>query len=110
MNIQRKIECKDQESTQSSTTPDPGHQWEGDSFTIRHHQREPRGQPFPSRRPQGINKQTHESITKQERNNINDPQKKYRLGTVSKNIFTGKLKLVSRRANLTLSSDVDQDT
>ena len=41
----------------------------------------------------------HESITKQDRNNINDPQKKHRLGTVSK-IF----------ANLTLSSDVDQDT
>ena len=28
----------------------------------------------------------HESITKQERNNINDPQK-HRLGTVSKNIL-----------------------
>ena len=27
----------------------------------------------------------HESITKQDRNNINDPQKKHRLGTVSKN-------------------------
>ena len=29
----------------------------------------------------------HESITKQDRNNINDPQKKRRLGTVSKNIL-----------------------
>ena len=29
----------------------------------------------------------HESITKQDRNNINDPQKKHRLGTVSKNIL-----------------------
>ena len=29
----------------------------------------------------------HESITKQDRNNINDPQKKYRLGMVSKNIL-----------------------
>ena len=28
----------------------------------------------------------------------------------SVNYFTGGLKLVSRRANLTLSSDVDQDT
>ena len=28
----------------------------------------------------------HESITKQDRNNINDPQKKHRLGMVSKNI------------------------
>ena len=29
----------------------------------------------------------HESITKQDRNYINDPQKKHRLGTVSKNIL-----------------------
>ena len=39
---------KDQESIQSSTTPDPGHQWESDNVTIKHHKREPRGQPFPS--------------------------------------------------------------
>ena len=50
---------KDQESIQSSTTPDLGYQWESDNFTIRHHKREPRGQLFPSRRPQGIDKQTH---------------------------------------------------
>ena len=41
--------CKDQESTQSSTTPDPGYQWESDKLTVRHHKREPRGQPFSSR-------------------------------------------------------------
>ena len=29
----------------------------------------------------------HESITKQDRNNINDPQKKHRRGTVGKNIL-----------------------
>ena len=29
----------------------------------------------------------HESITKQDRNKINDPQKKHLLGTVSKNIL-----------------------
>ena len=29
----------------------------------------------------------HESITKQDRNNINDPQKKHRLKTASKNIL-----------------------
>ena len=33
----------------------------------------------------------HESITKQDRNNINDPQKKHRLGTVSKNILLERL-------------------
>ena len=32
--------------------------WERDNVTIRHHKLEPRGQPFPSRWPQGINKQT----------------------------------------------------
>ena len=37
-------ESKYQESIQSSTTPDPGYQWESDNFTIRHHKREPRGQ------------------------------------------------------------------
>ena len=40
---------KDQEPIQSSTTPDPGYQWESKKLTIRHHKREPRGQPFPSR-------------------------------------------------------------
>ena len=46
---QSKKEGKDQESIQSSNTPDPGYQWERDNITIRHHKREPRGQPFPSR-------------------------------------------------------------
>ena len=46
---QSKKEGKDQESTQSSTTPDPGYQWECDNITMRHHKREPRGQPFSSR-------------------------------------------------------------
>ena len=42
-------EDKDQESIQSSTTPDPGYQWERDNVTISHHKREPRVQLFPSR-------------------------------------------------------------
>ena len=41
-----KKEGKDQESIQSSTTPDPGYQWENDNATTRHHKREPRGQLF----------------------------------------------------------------
>ena len=51
-------------------------------------------------------KRKHE---KHKRNNTNDPQKKYPLETVSKNIF---LECLNRFqcANLTLSSDVDQDT
>ena len=44
-----KKEGKDQESIQSSTTPDPGYQWESDNFTKRQHKRGPRGQTFPSR-------------------------------------------------------------
>ena len=38
---QSKKEDKDQESIQSSTTPDPGYQWESNTLTIRHHKREP---------------------------------------------------------------------
>ena len=44
-----KKEGKDQASIQSSTTPDPGYQWESDDVTIRHRKRKSRGQPFPSR-------------------------------------------------------------
>ena len=33
--------CKDQESIQSSTTPDPGYQWKSDKLTVIHHKREP---------------------------------------------------------------------
>ena len=44
-----KYGCKDQESIQSSTTPDQGYQWEIDKLKVRHHKREPRGKPFPSR-------------------------------------------------------------
>ena len=41
--------------------------------------------------------------------NTNDPQKKYHLGTVSKNILLEGLNRF-HGASLTLSSDVDQDT
>ena len=40
---------------------------------------------------------------------MTDPQKKYRFRTVSKNILQDGLKRF-HGANLTLSSDVDQDT
>ena len=49
LNCHNKKEGKDQESIQSSTTPDPGYQWESDNVTSRYHKREPRGQPFLSR-------------------------------------------------------------
>ena len=82
--MQSKKEGKDQESIQISTTSDPGYQREIGNVTIRHHKRGPRGQPFPSRWPQGINKQTRTKANqKQDTNNINDLQKKHRLGTAS---------------------------
>ena len=51
----------------------------------------------------------HKGITNTRQKNINDPQKKYRLGTVSKNILREGLNGF-HGANLTLNSDVDQDT
>ena len=39
--FQSKNEGKDQESIQSSTTPDPGYQWESNKLTIRHHNTHP---------------------------------------------------------------------
>ena len=38
--IQSKKDGKDQELIQSSTTPDPGYQWESNKVTVRHHRRE----------------------------------------------------------------------
>ena len=42
--MQSKKDGKDQESIQSSTTPDPGYQWESNKLTVRHHKRKPRDQ------------------------------------------------------------------
>ena len=35
--MQSKKGCKDQRSIQSSTTLDPGYQWESDKLAVRHH-------------------------------------------------------------------------
>ena len=42
--IQSKKDGTDQESIQSSTTPDPGYQWESNKLTVRHHRRQLRSQ------------------------------------------------------------------
>ena len=55
-----------------------------------------------------INRRAREH-NKNKTKNINDPQKKHRLGTASKNILLEGFKPISRHANLTFSSDVDQD-
>ena len=77
--------------------------WESDKITIRHHKQKPRGQTFPSRRPQGSNAWQTPGIKY-----TNDPQKKYHLGTVNKKILEGSNRF--HNTSLTLSSDVDQDT
>ena len=50
-----------------------------------------------------------ESMRNKRHKNTNGPQKKYRLGTVSKSILLEGLNQF-QGANLTLNSDVDQDT
>ena len=45
---QRKQGCKDQESTQSSTTPDPGYQWESDKLTVDTTNENQEVSPFPA--------------------------------------------------------------
>ena len=91
MSHQSKKEGKDQESIQSHTTPYPGYQLESDNVTIRHHTREPRGQLSQQVTTRHQQTDMHESITKHDRNTINDPQKKHHLGTVSKNILLESL-------------------
>ena len=48
LKVSKKKRCKDQESIQPSTTPDPGYQWESDKLTVRHRKREPQVSPFPA--------------------------------------------------------------
>ena len=52
---------------------------------------------------------SRESMATKRHNNTNGPQKKYRPGTVSKTILLEGLNRF-HGANLTLSSDVDQNT
>ena len=89
-----KKEGKDQELIQSSITPDPGYQWESNKLTIRHHKRVPRGQPFPAGNHKVSISRRERKHNKHKTENMNDPQKKYRLGTVSKNILQEGLMLI----------------
>ena len=76
---------KDQESIQSNTTPDPGYHM-GKSQKDKETYKKNKSQevsPFPA----GDHKAAmnrRESMNTQDINNTHDPQKKYRLGTVSK--------------------------
>ena len=77
--------------------------------TIKHYKQEPRGQPFYQRVTTRQQWTDAKAWQIQDINNTNDPQKKYHLGTVIKNILLEGLNWF-HSANLTLSSDVDQDT
>ena len=58
-----------------------GYQWESDNVAIRHHKRSALSQQVTTRHQQT---DVHERKTEHDRNNINDPQKKHRLGTASR--------------------------
>ena len=80
---------------QSSTTPDPGYQWESDKLTVIHHKLEPRGQPFPAG---GHKAQMNRGI---QRHNKHKTEKKIHKSSTtlewSVKYFSGGLKPISRR-------------
>ena len=77
--------CKDQESIQSSTTPDPGYQWESDKLTVDTTNESQEVSPFPAGDHKAhLNRRAQNIANTRQNKNIKDPQKKYRLGTVSK--------------------------
>ena len=77
--------CKDQESIQSSTTPDPGYQWESDKLTEDTTNESQEVSPFPAGDHKAhINRRAQNIANTRQNKNIKDPHKKYRLGTVSK--------------------------
>ena len=77
--------CKYQESIQSSTTPDPGYQWESDKLTADTTNESQEGSPFPAGDHKAhINRRAQRHSTKQKKKHTKYPLKKYRFGTVSK--------------------------
>ena len=83
--IESKKGCKDQESIQSSTTTDPGYQWESDKLTEDTTNESQEVSPFPAGDHEAhINRREQNIANTRPNKKIKDPQKKYRLGTVSK--------------------------
>ena len=98
--LSKKI-SKYRESIQSSTTPVRG--LASNKSTLKFTNKSQEISPFPSvDHKAAMNRR--ESMTTQCINNTNDPQKKYRLGTVSENIILEGLNRF-HDVNLTLSSD-----
>ena len=68
-----------------STTPDPGYQWESDKLTVDTTNESQEVSPFPAGDHKAhINRRAQNIANTRQNKNIRDPQKKYRLGTVSK--------------------------
>ena len=90
-----KDEGKDQESIRSSTTPTRDTILEGDKNTRKHHTQESQAVcPFPAGDHKAArNREDSILKTNVKHNNKKDPEKKHRLGMVSKKI-TGGLKHV----------------
>ena len=87
-NLGSKKGCKDQESIQSSTTPDPGYHWESDKLTEDTTNESQEVSPFPAGDHEAhINRRAQNIANTRQNKNIKDPQKKYRLGTVSKTFY-----------------------
>ena len=84
-NCKSKLGCKDQETIQSSTTADPGYQGESDKLTADTTNESQEVSPFPAGDHKAhINRRAQRHNKHKTEQNIKDPQKKYRLGTVSK--------------------------
>ena len=81
--LQSKKDSKDQESIQSSTTPVPGYQWKSNKITINNTNASQEVSHFPLGDHKAAKHDKHKTFI----NNTNYPQKKYCLGTVSKNIL-----------------------
>ena len=77
--------CKDQEPTQPRSAPDLGHQRESNKLTARHHKQELRGQPPPSRRPQGTYKQTRTKVRQSQ------DRKKYKRSTALERSYSSSI-------------------
>ena len=89
--IQSKKGCKDQESIQSSTTPDPGYQWESDKLTVDTTNESQEVSPFPA----GDHK-AHINRSAQRHSKHKTEQKHKRSTALERSVkyFTGGLKPV----------------
>ena len=74
---QSQLGCKDQESIQLSTTPDPGYQWESDKLTVDTTNKSQEVSPFPAGDHKAhINRRAQNIANTRQNKNIKDPQKK----------------------------------